>query len=75
MPVSYTQRLDSGELLYGVLFTRGGLDGQGAADCAQALVEMARARYGAPETYPIDQTDKSAREYWYFCLLYTSRCA
>lgn len=58
--------LYNGELLYGVRFTRGGLDGQGAADCAQALVEMARARYGAPATYPIEQTDKSVREYWYF---------
>ena len=59
--------LYNGELLYGVRFTRGGLDGQGAADCAQALVEMARARYGAPATTILsNRPTRGVREYWYF---------
>ena len=56
--------LYDGESLYGVRLARGGLDEQGAMDCARALADMARAAYGAPATYPVE--DAGVREYWYF---------
>lgn len=56
----------SGDELYGVRFERRGLDAECAQECARALIELARAEYGEPDTYPAGEASSSAGECWYF---------
>ena len=61
------QLLYDGDALYGVHLSRTAASADEAVVLANVLVEMAKAEYGAPDTYESAAVGKDAvHEYWYF---------